>query len=327
MQLHACHNCRKVAECNVCPHCTIDTVVYCSEECRLLHARVHQPVCRVDPDNFPEDIEPSKLAICVGSMLAPVALEACELLFNSITLMLLEYSREPFTPEDAISPNGRELFSDIECWYHPMIEVSLKDFYTVLPDEWLEYRRYFDRLRFKATISHLGFSVAVSSEKTPPPPPPSQKVQRRILQDKKKARSNTLSSPSDSRRLPFKNESVSDAGLVGGGDDDDDEDDLGDYYEEKFQVEEILEHKINSTGYLRYKIKWLGYPAKDSTWQKRRDLISAAEMVREYEANLGARARHGYQAALLLEPLAVQTLDPSLDIRDSVKGSSSDESS
>ena len=49
-----------------------------------------------------------------------------------------------------------------------------------------------------------------------------------------------------------------------------------------YNIEKILDRrKIN--GKLEYKIKWEGYPMNQSTWEPMENLITAKELVDEYD--------------------------------------------
>lgn len=54
-------------------------------------------------------------------------------------------------------------------------------------------------------------------------------------------------------------------------------------YDEEFVVEQVLDRKFDSGSPL-YKVKWLGYPLSQCTWEPVEHLSNVPEMVAEYEA-------------------------------------------
>jgi hypothetical protein len=60
------------------------------------------------------------------------------------------------------------------------------------------------------------------------------------------------------------------------------------YFQEEYEVERIIKHKLAADGTLRYLIKWTGYPESKSTWQKATDLENAKDILNEYLATVGA---------------------------------------
>ena len=57
--------------------------------------------------------------------------------------------------------------------------------------------------------------------------------------------------------------------------DDDDEE------EEIYEVEKILDHKVDSRGKRRFFLKWKGYPNEDNTWESEENL-DCPELLAEY---------------------------------------------
>ena len=53
---------------------------------------------------------------------------------------------------------------------------------------------------------------------------------------------------------------------------------------EKFEVEDILDHRINKRKPTKteYLIKWKGYPEYDATWESEDNLQNAQEMLKQY---------------------------------------------
>lgn len=62
-------------------------------------------------------------------------------------------------------------------------------------------------------------------------------------------------------------------------------DNLGDYYEEEYDVEKLVAHHYNSKGELQYKVWWLEYPGQD-TWQSLEDISTAPEAIQNFWQSL-----------------------------------------
>ena len=56
-------------------------------------------------------------------------------------------------------------------------------------------------------------------------------------------------------------------------------------YDEEFAVESILDKKVVN-GIAQYKIKWVGYPLSDCTWEPFSHLENVKDMVARFEYNL-----------------------------------------
>jgi transposase InsO family protein len=67
-------------------------------------------------------------------------------------------------------------------------------------------------------------------------------------------------------------------------------DDLGDYYEDEYEVQKLLAHRFDSNGNLQYKIRWLGFTEQDDSWQTLEDVASATDAIRNYRQSLSGRA-------------------------------------
>jgi hypothetical protein len=65
-------------------------------------------------------------------------------------------------------------------------------------------------------------------------------------------------------------------------DDDPITNDLGDYYDEKYEVKKLITHWYDSKGDLQYKVKWSGFPKEHNSWQTLEDLTSAPKMIQSY---------------------------------------------
>jgi hypothetical protein len=59
-------------------------------------------------------------------------------------------------------------------------------------------------------------------------------------------------------------------------------DDLGDYYEEEYEVKKLVAHRYNSKGNLQYKVKWLNFPEDHISWQTLKDVASAPNVIQDY---------------------------------------------
>ncbi|KAI9842884.1 MAG: hypothetical protein M1838_002928 [Thelocarpon superellum] len=77
-------------------------------------------------------------------------------------------------------------------------------------------------------------------------------------------------------------------GLENEGEHDDDDDDAAG--EDEYIVEQVLEHRFEKGGSLRYLIKWKGYEKKsDQTWEPEENLEGAVDILDEYHKNIGGR--------------------------------------
>jgi hypothetical protein len=54
----------------------------------------------------------------------------------------------------------------------------------------------------------------------------------------------------------------------------------------EYGVEEILDHR-GSKRHRQYKVKWLGYPLSEATWEPKKNLTHARQAIADYEATLG----------------------------------------
>ncbi|KFH71187.1 hypothetical protein MVEG_01489 [Podila verticillata NRRL 6337] len=77
-------------------------------------------------------------------------------------------------------------------------------------------------------------------------------------------------------------------------DDDPVTNDLGDYYEEEYDVDKLVAHRYDSKGNLQYKVKWLNFPDDHISWQTLEDLASAPDAIQDYQQSLSrvARTKH-----------------------------------
>ncbi|KAH6678804.1 chromo domain-containing protein [Plectosphaerella plurivora] len=73
--------------------------------------------------------------------------------------------------------------------------------------------------------------------------------------------------------------------------DDEEEEDGDDDDEEVFNVEKILDHKVDANGEITFRVKWEGYEKKaDQTWEPEENLIEgAAEILEEYYKTHGGK--------------------------------------
>ena len=53
---------------------------------------------------------------------------------------------------------------------------------------------------------------------------------------------------------------------------------------EEYEVEKIIDKRVIN-GKLEYKIKWVGYPMSQWTWEPIRNLANIKPMIKEYENN------------------------------------------
>ena len=84
--------------------------------------------------------------------------------------------------------------------------------------------------------------------------------------------------PRDRHLFPNSDEAVPDEEPV--------TDDLGEYYEEEYEVEKVVRHRYVNSGQLQYKVRWLGFSKEHDTWQTPEDLASAPEAIEEYRRTL-----------------------------------------
>ncbi|KAF9300506.1 hypothetical protein BG003_003180, partial [Podila horticola] len=80
-------------------------------------------------------------------------------------------------------------------------------------------------------------------------------------------------------------------------DDDPVTDDLGDYYEEEYDVEKLIAHRYDSKGDLQYKVRWLEYPGQD-TWQSLEDVSTAPEAIQNFRQSLSRVERTKHDAVM-----------------------------
>ncbi|KAF9273097.1 hypothetical protein BGZ68_001800 [Mortierella alpina] len=59
------------------------------------------------------------------------------------------------------------------------------------------------------------------------------------------------------------------------------------YYEEEYEVEELMAHRWLPDGSIQFLVKWVGYPTSQNTWQTEADLANAPECLREYKEARG----------------------------------------
>ena len=52
--------------------------------------------------------------------------------------------------------------------------------------------------------------------------------------------------------------------------------------EKWFEVEEILDKKKGEKGEDLYLVKWVGYDAKQSTWEPRKNLLKCIETINDF---------------------------------------------
>ncbi|KAG0006779.1 hypothetical protein BGZ81_005291, partial [Podila clonocystis] len=69
-------------------------------------------------------------------------------------------------------------------------------------------------------------------------------------------------------------------------DDDPVTDDLGDYYEDDYEVEKLVAHRYDSKGNLQYKVHWSGYSKEHDSWQTLEDIASASDVIQEFRQSL-----------------------------------------
>ncbi|KAF9405091.1 hypothetical protein BGZ94_003764 [Podila epigama] len=76
------------------------------------------------------------------------------------------------------------------------------------------------------------------------------------------------------------------------------EDDIGDYYDEEYEVEKIVSHRFDSRKRLQLKIRWKGFPPEHDTWQTLQDVASAPEALQDYRKSLRSDVRSKFDASL-----------------------------
>jgi len=59
-------------------------------------------------------------------------------------------------------------------------------------------------------------------------------------------------------------------------------------YEENYIVEKIMDKKTHN-GVVKYKVKWLGYPTSQCTWEPLENLDNCLELVDEYQSRLSKK--------------------------------------
>jgi hypothetical protein len=52
--------------------------------------------------------------------------------------------------------------------------------------------------------------------------------------------------------------------------------------EKEWEVEKLVGHKIDKSGFLRFKVRWKGFSAQEDTWELENDLAHAEEILQEY---------------------------------------------
>ena len=87
-------------------------------------------------------------------------------------------------------------------------------------------------------------------------------------------------------------------------------DDLGDYYEEEYEVERLVGHRYDSKGNLQYKVCWSRFSEEHDSWQTLEDLSSAPEAIQDYRQSLSYAARTKHDA--ILKKMIANTPDGSL---------------
>lgn len=75
-------------------------------------------------------------------------------------------------------------------------------------------------------------------------------------------------------------------------------DDLGDYYEDEYEVQKLLAHRFDSKGNLQYKVRWLGFTDQDDSWQTLEDVATAPDAIRNYRQSLSSRSLTKHDAVL-----------------------------
>ena len=86
--------------------------------------------------------------------------------------------------------------------------------------------------------------------------------------------------------------------------------DLGDYYEEEYEVERLVGHWYDSKGNLQYKVHWLRFSKEDNSWQTLEDLSSAPEAIQDYWQSLSYATWTKHDA--ILKKMITNTPDKSL---------------
>ncbi|KAF9981399.1 hypothetical protein BGZ75_007348 [Mortierella antarctica] len=59
------------------------------------------------------------------------------------------------------------------------------------------------------------------------------------------------------------------------------------YYEEEYEVQEIVAHRWLPDGTIQFLVNWVGYPTSANTWQTEDDLANAPDRIREYKEARG----------------------------------------
>jgi hypothetical protein len=75
-------------------------------------------------------------------------------------------------------------------------------------------------------------------------------------------------------------------------------DNLGDYYNEEYEVEKLIAHRYDLQGNLQYKVRWSGFSAAHDSWQTLEDVASAPEALQKYRQTLTRIAKAKHDAAL-----------------------------
>jgi hypothetical protein len=75
-------------------------------------------------------------------------------------------------------------------------------------------------------------------------------------------------------------------------------DNLGDYYNEEYEVEKLITHRYDPQGNLQYKVRWSGFSAAHDSWQTLEDVASAPEALQKYRQTLTRIAKAKHDAAL-----------------------------
>ena len=71
-------------------------------------------------------------------------------------------------------------------------------------------------------------------------------------------------------------------------------DDLGDYYEQEYEVERLVSHRYDTEGNLQYQVRWSGFAKEHDTWQTLQDVASASAALQDYRQTLTGKARTRY---------------------------------
>jgi len=75
-------------------------------------------------------------------------------------------------------------------------------------------------------------------------------------------------------------------------------DNLGDYYNEEYEVEKLVAHRYDSKGDLQYKVRWSRYSKEHDSWQTLEDLASASKTIQDFRRSLSHTARTKHDAVL-----------------------------